>query len=77
MQAEDTILLTTHNMEEADALCQRLAIIDHGRIIAKGSPQELKASVPGGFVLRLRFGRQSADLLQRFETTDRCSRVRT
>jgi ABC-2 type transport system ATP-binding protein len=62
-----TILLTTHNMEEADALCQRLAIIDHGRIIALGSPRELKASVPGGFLLRLRFGHYSADLLQQFE----------
>src|SRR5438876_6416080 len=63
-----TILLTTHNMEEADALCQRLAIIDHGRIIALGTPRELKASVPGGFLLRLRFGHHSPDLLQRFQT---------
>jgi ABC-2 type transport system ATP-binding protein len=62
-----TILLTTHNMEEADALCRRLAIIDHGRAIALGSPRELKASVPGGFLLRLRFGHHSPDLLQRFE----------
>jgi ABC-2 type transport system ATP-binding protein len=62
-----TILLTTHNMEEADALCQRLAIIDHGHIIALGTPRELKASVPGGFLLRLRFGRHSPDLLQRFQ----------
>ena len=54
-----TILLTTHNMEEADALCQRLAIIDHGRVIALGTPRELKASVPGGYLLRLRFGLHS------------------
>ena len=54
-----TILLTTHNMEEADALCQRLAIIDHGRVIALGAPRELKASVPGGYLLRLRFGLHS------------------
>ena len=33
-----TILLTTHYMEEADALCERLAIIDHGKIIASGTP---------------------------------------
>ena len=59
-----TILLTTHNMEEADVLCQRLAIIDHGRVIALGTPRELKASVPGGFLLRLRFGDHSPDLLQ-------------
>jgi len=63
-----TILLTTHNMEEADALCQRLAIIDHGRNIALGSPRELKASVPGGYLLRLRFGRHSPEWLQRLET---------
>jgi len=62
-QSGKTILLTTHNMEEADALCQRLAIIDHGRMIALGTPVELKNSVPGGFLLRLRFVRHSADLL--------------
>src|SRR5438094_2692826 len=60
-----TILLTTHNMEEADALCQRLAIIDHGRVIALGTPRELKASVPGGYLLRLRFGQHSPELLER------------
>src|ERR1700704_5484793 len=65
-QSGKTILLTTHNMEEADALCKRLAIIDHGRVIALGTPQELKASVPGGYLLRLRFGLPSPDLLQRF-----------
>jgi len=48
-----TILLTTHNMEEADALCHRVAIVDHGKLIALGSPQELKRSVPGGFLVRL------------------------
>jgi ABC-2 type transport system ATP-binding protein len=63
-----TILLTTHNMEEADALCQRLAIIDHGRNLALGTPKELKASVPGGFLLRLRFDQHSQELLQRLET---------
>jgi ABC-2 type transport system ATP-binding protein len=40
-----TVLLTTHYMEEADALCHRLAIMHHGRIRAAGSPGELKASV--------------------------------
>src|SRR5271154_3286906 len=67
-QSGKTILLTTHNMEEADALCQRLAIIDHGRNIALGTPSELKASVPGGYLLRLRFGRQSPELLQRLQS---------
>ena len=66
-QAGKTVLLTTHNMEEADALCQRLAIVDHGHVIASGTPAELKASIPGGFVLRLRFGNQTPDLLQRLQ----------
>lgn len=40
-----TVLLTTHYIEEADALCDRVAIIDQGKIIAEGSPTELKARV--------------------------------
>ena len=76
-QSGKTILLTTHNMEEADALCQRLAIIDHGRNIALGSPAELKASVPGGFLLRLRFGKHSPELLQRLQTLAGVREVRT
>jgi len=54
-RAGHTVMLTTHNMEEADALCHRLAIVDHGRVIARGTPSELKRSVPGGFVVRLKF----------------------
>lgn len=72
-----TILLTTHNMEEADALCQRLAIIDHGRIIASGTPQELKASIPGGYLLRLRFGKESPPLRQRLEGLPGVTEVRS
>ncbi len=49
-----TIFLTTHYMEEADRLCDRLAIIDHGRIIAEGSPANLKAQL-GGDVVALTF----------------------
>jgi len=54
-KAGKTIVLTTHYMDEADSLCERLAIIDHGKIIAQGTPQELKSSIPGGYLLRLRF----------------------
>ncbi len=71
-----TILLTTHNMEEADTLCRQLAIIDHGRIIASGTPRELKASVPGGFLLRLRFAHHSAPLLERLATLSGVTEVR-
>ena len=75
-QSGKTILLTTHNMEEADALCQRLAIIDHGRNIALGTPAELKASVPGGFLLRLRFGHHSPELLERLNLLSGVREVR-
>lgn len=76
-QSGKTVLLTTHNMEEADALCQRLAIIDHGRNIALGTPAELKASVPGGFLLRLRFATHSPALLAQLETLAGVREVRS
>ena len=63
-----TVLLTTHNMEEADALCQRLAIVDHGKVIAQGTPGELKRSIPGGFLLRLHFGKQTPELIERLQS---------
>jgi ABC-2 type transport system ATP-binding protein len=71
-----TILLTTHNMEEADALCQQLAIIDHGRIIASGTPAALKASIPGGFLLQLRFAQKTAPLLDRLKSLPGVTEVR-
>jgi ABC-2 type transport system ATP-binding protein len=46
-----TVLLTTHYMEEADRLCGRLAIIDHGRILTVDTPEALKRSLPGGQIL--------------------------
>ena len=48
-----TILLTTHYMEEADQLCGRIAIIDHGKLLALDSPAQLKRSVPGGYLIEL------------------------
>lgn len=49
-----TVLLTTQYLEEADQLADRIALLDHGRIVADGTPEELKQLVPGGHVL-LRF----------------------
>jgi len=51
-----TVLLTTHYMDEADKLCDRIAIVDHGRVVALDSPMKLKASVPGKNVLEVSFG---------------------
>jgi len=50
-----TILLTTHYMDEADRLCDRIAIVDHGRLVALDSPMELKSSVPGNNVVEAQF----------------------
>jgi ABC-2 type transport system ATP-binding protein len=58
-----TILLTTHNMEEADALCNRVAIVDHGKLIALGTPTDLKSSIPGGYVVRLHFAGEPPETL--------------
>lgn len=48
-----TVIMTTHYMEEADLLCERLAIIDHGRILTLDKPAALKAGLPGGQILDL------------------------
>ncbi len=50
-----TVLLTTHYMDEADRLCDRIAIVDHGKLKALDSPMTLKASVPGKNVLDVSF----------------------
>ncbi len=50
-----TILVTTHYMDEADKLCDRIAIVDHGKLVALDSPLKLKASVPGKNVLEVSF----------------------
>ena len=72
-----TIVITTHYMDEADALCNRLAIIDHGRIIAEGSPRELKSSIPGGYLIRLKFDRVPEGLLADFQQLPGVTEVRT
>jgi ABC-2 type transport system ATP-binding protein len=49
-----TVVLTTHDMEEADRLCDRIAIMDHGRILALDTPEALKRLIPGGSMLEMR-----------------------
>jgi ABC-2 type transport system ATP-binding protein len=50
-----TILVTTHYMDEADKLCDRIAIVDHGKLVALDSPLKLKASIPGRNILEVSF----------------------
>jgi ABC-2 type transport system ATP-binding protein len=56
--AGTTVLLTTQYLEEADRLAERMAVIDHGRVIAEGTSRELKASI-GGNILRLQLADQA------------------
>ena len=50
-----TVFLTTHYMDEADKLCDRIAIVDHGKLVALDSPMKLKASISGTNVLEVSF----------------------
>jgi len=65
-----TMLLTTHYMEEADKLCDRIAIVDHGKLVALGTPAELKHSVPGANVVEVHFNRETAEWGARLEKLD-------
>ena len=56
-----TILITTHYMDEADRLCDRIAIVDHGKLVALDTPPALKASVPGSNVIEAQFEKAPAD----------------
>jgi ABC-2 type transport system ATP-binding protein len=63
-----TILLTTHYMEEADQLCERVAIMDHGKILALDTPAALKQSIDADTIVTVKSGgdvKQLADLLSR------------
>jgi ABC-2 type transport system ATP-binding protein len=62
-----TILITTHYMDEADRLCDRIAIVDHGKLVALDTPQALKSSVPGSNVIEAQFERAPADWEQRLQ----------
>lgn len=61
-----TIIITTHYMEEADLLCDRVAIIDHGKIVALDTPEELKRAL-GGDVIRLKIQKPDISALKRLK----------
>ena len=72
-----TVVLTTHYMEEADEICDRLAIIDHGKILIEDTPAALKASVGGDIIsdLRMHGVRDSGLLEKELATIDGVTRV--
>jgi ABC-2 type transport system ATP-binding protein len=63
-----TVLITTHYMDEADRLCNRIAIVDHGKLVALDTPEALKASVPGSTVIEVQFDNPPADWEQRLHS---------
>ena len=56
-----TMLITTHYMDEADRLCDRIAIVDHGKLVALDTPLKLKASVPAENVIEVQFVKAPPD----------------
>ena len=73
--AGQTILLTTHYMEEAEALCDRLAVIDHGKVLALGTPAELKARLGADTVITLSFAEPPDRLVPEIERLPAVGRV--
>jgi ABC-2 type transport system ATP-binding protein len=63
-----TILMTTHYMDEADKLCDRIAIVDHGKLVALDSPLKLKASIPGKNILEVSFSGAPQNWMERLKT---------
>jgi ABC-2 type transport system ATP-binding protein len=72
-----TMLLTTHYMEEADRLCDRIAIVDHGTLVALGTPIELKQSVPGSNVVEVQFDREDDQWKSRLENLPNVTEVQS
>jgi ABC-2 type transport system ATP-binding protein len=62
-----TVLITTHYMDEADRLCDRIAIVDHGKLVALDTPRALKASIPGSSVIEAQFANAPAGWQQTLE----------
>jgi ABC-2 type transport system ATP-binding protein len=71
-----TILVTTHYMDEADKLCDRIAIIDHGKLVALDSPLKLKASIPGKNVLEVSFSNVPENWIETLTALDEVAEVK-
>jgi ABC-2 type transport system ATP-binding protein len=71
-----TILMTTHYMDEADKLCDRIAIVDHGKLVALDSPLKLKASVPGKNIVEVSFSGAPANWIEKLRTLPEVAEVK-
>jgi len=71
-----TILMTTHYMDEADKLAERIAIVDHGKLVALDTPHRLKASIPGENMLEVSFANAPPDWQQTLENLPEVASVK-
>jgi ABC-2 type transport system ATP-binding protein len=70
-----TILLTTHYMEEAEALCDRVAVVDHGKILASGTVDELKNAAGADTVITVAYDAPAPDQIHKLSDRDGISKV--
>jgi ABC-2 type transport system ATP-binding protein len=73
--SELTILLTTHYMDEADKLCDRIAIVDHGCLAALDTPSKLKDSVPGTDIVEAEFANAPSDWIEQLQVLSHVTSV--
>jgi len=72
-----TLFMTTHYLEEADALCNRVAIIDHGKILTIGSPEELKSSLGGDIItLSINENKDISSFIEKIENVKEVKRIK-
>ncbi len=74
-RSELTILLTTHYMDEADKLCDRIAIVDHGKLAALDTPARLKDSVPGTEIVEAEFAGAPPDWVEQLRNLPQATGV--
>jgi ABC-2 type transport system ATP-binding protein len=74
-KSELTILITTHYMDEADKLCDRIAIVDHGKLAALDTPERLKDSIPGTDVVEAEFLNAPPDWLDQLRAMSQVASV--
>ncbi|PFJ08685.1 export ABC transporter ATP-binding protein [Bacillus cereus] len=70
-----TVIYTSHYMEEVEYLCERIAIVDHGKVIALGTKRELCNRLTDGFIVRLQLNRYSTELLQKLKALSVVERI--